>query len=301
MAVRVGFIPYVDASLSPSFSLTMAARQTGVKHFTLAFIESGGGCTPAWGGSSSLGSNPVAAQIGTLRKIGGDVRVSFGGQSGTDLAHACADASELAGAYQKVISAYGISKADFDVEGAALSDTHASRRRARALARLQARDPHLHVSFTLPTAPSGLNQQGLDLLAGAKRHGVRISAVNIMAMDYGDRPAPHPAGRMGAYAIDAARSAHAQVERVLGLGSTAAWRKIAVTPMIGVNDAPDEIFTVAEAAQVARFAARAHLAWLSMWSGTRDKECRGGAVSRAHPDCSSIAQPPWAFSKALRP
>lgn len=300
-AVRVAFAPYVDTSLSASFSLTTAAQQTGVKDFSLAFIESGGGCRPVWGGGTSLGSNPVAAQISSLRKIGGDVRVSFGGQSGTDLAQACGDAAQLAAAYQKVISAYRIRKLDFDVEGAALSDTSASRRRARAIARLQAQDPHLRVSFTLPALPSGLTQPDLALLAGAHGDGVHISAVNIMTMDYGDSAAPRPAGRMGAYAIDAARSAHAQIAQVLGLGGAQAWRRIAITPMIGVNDAPDEIFTVADASRVARFAADAHLAWLSMWSGARDRECRGGAASRAVPTCSSIVQARWAFSKALRP
>lgn len=81
--------------------------------------------------------------------------------------------------------------------------------------------------------------------------------------------------------------------------SAAAWRKIAVTPMIGMNDTADEIFTVADARQLASFDASKHLAWLSMWSARRDAECPGGAQSFAQPTCSSIVQSPDAFMDAL--
>ena len=33
--------------------------------------------------------------------------------------------------------------------------------------------------------PEGLTQDGVNLVADAKKNGVKISAVNIMAMDYG--------------------------------------------------------------------------------------------------------------------
>jgi hypothetical protein len=40
-----------------------------------------------------------------------------------------------------------------------------------------------------------------------------------------------------------------------------------------VNDTSDEVFTLANAQQLAAFAASKHLAWLSMWSAARDTEC----------------------------
>jgi Cellulose binding domain len=70
-----GFAPYVDTSLFPPFSLTSVAASTGVKQFNLAFVVSGGGCTPEWGGTTAIGDNPVAAEISALRAMGGDVRV----------------------------------------------------------------------------------------------------------------------------------------------------------------------------------------------------------------------------------
>jgi hypothetical protein len=281
--------------------LLSTARQTGIKQFNLAFIVAGGGtaCTPEWGGVTAIGQDPVAAQIGALRAIGGDVRISFGGEDGSELALTCTSASQLEAAYQQVISAYDVNKVDFDIEGAAIANTAANNRRDQALAALQARDKALQVSFTLPVLPSGLTSQGVAVLTGAVRTGVRISAVNVMAMDYGNGVAPHPDGQMGTYAIDAATAVDAQVARVLKISDHAAWPKIAVTPMIGVNDITNEIFTVANARQLTAFAASKHLAWLSMWSAGRDHECPGGAQNSMTPTCSSIVQTPDAFMDEL--
>jgi hypothetical protein len=198
-----------------------------------------------------------------------------------------------------VISAYNVNKVDFDVEGAAVANTAANARRDQALAMLRAQDPGLQVSFTLPVLPSGLTSDGASLLDGVVQAGVQIYAVNVMAMDYGDGAAPNPSGNMGTYAIDAATATDTQVASALGISDTAAWSKIAVTPMIGVNDTSDEIFTLANAQQLAAFAGSKHLAWLSMWSAARDTECPGGAQSYASPTCSSIVQAPGAFAEAL--
>ncbi|MGA5820626.1 cellulose binding domain-containing protein [Kitasatospora sp. NPDC094028] len=298
-----GFAPYVDTSLYPPYDLVATARATGVKTYNLAFVVSGGGCQPKWGGVSDLSADAVAAQIGALRAVGGDVRISFGGANGSELALACGSTADLTAAYRKVVDAYGATKLDFDVEGGAIADAAANTRRAQAVAQLQqdaaAKGKALDVSFTLPALPSGLTQDGVDLLAGAKANGVAIGAVNIMAMDFGDGVAPDPQGRMGGYAIAAATATQAQVRSVLGLDDAAAWRKVAVTPMIGVNDVASEVFTVADAKQLADFAATKHLAWLAMWSGTRDKACDGGAKATADASCSSIVQQPLDFTRAL--
>ena len=300
-AGAAGFAPYVDTSLYPPFNLVSTAEATGVKQFNLAFVVAGGsgGCTPEWGGVTAIGDDPVASQIAALRAIGGDVRISFGGQDGSELAQTCTSVSQLEAAYQDVISGYDVNKIDFDIEGAAVDDTAANALRDQALVALQARDPGLQVSFTLPVLPSGLPADEDAVLTGAVQAGVDISAVNVMAMDYGDGAAPDPSGQMGTFAIDAATATDAQVASALGISDAAAWSKVAVTPMIGVNDTSDEIFTVANAQQLVAFAAGKHLAWLSMWSGGRDQECAGGAASFAEPACSSIVQTPDAFMDAF--
>ncbi|OKK07712.1 sugar hydrolase [Streptomyces sp. CB03234] len=289
------FAPYVDTSLHPAYDLLDTAAKTGVKEFTLAFITSGGSCAPLWGGVTDLASDKVAARIGALRAKGGDVRVSFGGAAGHELALNCATADDLATAYGKVVDQYKLTKVDFDIEGAALPDTAANTRRAQAIAQLQKSHPGLDVSFTLPVMPEGLTQPGVDLLADAKKNGVKTGAVNIMAMDYG----PAYSDDMGQYAIQAATATQAQVKGVLGLSDAAAWKTVAVTPMIGVNDVTTEIFTVDDATQLVDFAKSKGLGRLSMWSSTRDKQCAAGAVNHADATCSSILQQPLAFTKAF--
>ncbi|OKI58351.1 glycoside hydrolase family 18 protein [Streptomyces sp. MJM1172] len=289
------FAPYVDTSLYPSYDLLDTAAKTGVKEFNLAFVTSGGACSPLWGGTTALDADRVASQIAALRAKGGDVRVSFGGAAGSELGLVCTSADSLAAAYGKVVDTYGLTKVDFDIEGAALPDTAANTRRAQAIARLQKSHPGLDVSFTLPVMPEGLTQPGVDLIANARQNGVAISAVNIMAMDYG----PAYSGDMGGYAIQAATATQAQIKGVLGLGDAAAWKAVAVTPMIGVNDVSSEVFTVQDATQLVEFARAKGLGWLAMWSGARDKQCPGGAKNSADPTCSSILQEPLAFTKAF--
>lgn len=289
------FSPFVDTSLSPAFDLLDTASKTGVKNFNLAFLTSGGACDPLWGGTGALDSNSVAGQISDLRAQGGDVRVSFGGAAGSELATVCSSADELAAAYGKAIDAFDLTKVDFDIEGAALPDTAANTRRAQAIAQLQKSHPGLDVSFTLPVMPEGLTQPGLDLLADAQKNGVDISAVDIMAMDYG----PSYDGDMEQYAEQAATATQGQIKDALGLSDDEAWAKIAVTPMIGVNDVAGETFTVEGAGKLAQFANDKGLAWLSMWSATRDKACDGGAGGSASPTCSSVDQEPLAFTKGF--
>ncbi|WP_327380046.1 MULTISPECIES: cellulose binding domain-containing protein [unclassified Streptomyces] len=290
-----GFAPYVDTSLHPAYDLLDTASKTGVKEFTLAFITSGGSCAPLWGGVTGLGDDKVAAQITALRAEGGDVRVSFGGAAGAELALHCSSAAELATAYGKVIDAYGLTKVDFDIEGGALPDSAANSRRAQAITQLQRSHPGLDVSFTLPVMPEGLTQPGVDLIADAKKNGVTIGAVNIMAMDYG----VSYSGDMGDYAAQAATATQAQIKGVLGLSDAAAWKAVAVTPMIGVNDVATEIFTVQDATQLVSFAREKGIGRLAMWSGTRDAQCAGGAKPTADATCSSILQEPLAFTKAF--
>ncbi|MFB9734431.1 cellulose binding domain-containing protein [Streptomyces thermocoprophilus] len=290
-----GFAPYVDTSLYPAFDLLAAADATGVKNYNLAFVTDGGGCTPKWGGVTDLTGDAVAAQIGALRAKGGDVRVSFGGASGIELATSCSSADALAAAYGKAVDAFKLTKVDFDVEGGALPNAAANTRRAQAIAKLQQQHPGLDVSFTLPVMPEGLTQDGVDLLANAKQNGVKISTVNIMAMDYG----PAYSGDMGTYAEQAATATQAQIKSVLGLSDSAAWKTVAVTPMIGVNDVASEVFRVDDASQLVAFAKSKGIGWLSMWSATRDKACPGGPKPSADATCSSIDQAPNAFAKAF--
>jgi hypothetical protein len=146
--------------------------------------------------------------------------------------------------------------------------------------------------------PTGLTADGLYVLQSALKYGVKISLVNGMAMDFGDSAAPNPAGQMGTYAIDVANSLYTQLQTLYGtsLTSNQLWGMIGITPMIGVNDASDEVFTLANAQQLLIFAQQKGLGELAMWSLGRDQEDPNGALTYAEDDSSSIIQSPYQFS-----
>ncbi|MFG1922085.1 cellulose binding domain-containing protein [Cryptosporangium sp. NPDC048952] len=293
------FAPYVDVLLNPPYDLAANAEQTGVKQYTLAFVVGAGGCTPTWGGVLPVEDPGITERVDELRAAGGDVRISFGGANGTELATVCDSPESLAAAYQRAIDAYDATRVDFDVEGSALSDKAANRRRTEAIQILRRDNASLDVSITLPALPQGLTQGGVDLLADARDAGSAFDAVNLMAMDYGDAAAPDPDGQMGRFAIDAVTAAHAQVKGVFDLSDEEAWGLLALTPMIGVNDVASEVFTVEDARAVGAFAREKGLAWYAMWSATRDAPCPGGPKATADASCSSVDQEPFDFTWAF--
>ncbi|MBC8062398.1 MAG: RICIN domain-containing protein [Clostridiaceae bacterium] len=284
------FAPYVDVMLWPTFSINDCYSKTGQKYYTLAFINSDGSGNPAWGGITKLADNFYGSEIDSIRSKGGDVIVSFGGANGTELATTNSDVNVLQAKYQSVIDKYKLTWIDFDIEGAAVSDTAAIGRRNKAIKGLQVANPKLKVAFCLPVLPSGLTAEGLNVLKNAKDNGVRIDAVNVMAMDFGDGPAPNPSGKMGDYAIQSANSTYNQCNN---LGITT---KIGVTPMIGVNDVQSEIFNQADARKLLSFAQSNNwVGLIAMWSANRDNG-KGGALYQS----SNISQTDFEFCNIFK-
>ncbi|OEV11852.1 chitinase [Streptomyces nanshensis] len=291
------FAPYVDTSLQPSYDLVDGARKAGVSEYNLAFVSPAGKqCVPEWGGRQKLTGNPVASQAEELRDAGGDIRVSFGGQSGNELARVCGSVDRLAAAYTKVVDAFGVTKLDFDLEGPALTDKRANQLRSQAIVRLQRQRPNLNVSFTLPVMPSGLGADARAVLQNARKNGARVNRVNIMAMDYGTSFR----GDMGKYAVQAATAAHRQIMPALGIrDEEEAWDSLSVTPMIGVNDVKGEVFRPDDAAELRKFAEEKEMGGLSMWSAGRDTPCPGGANAKAQATCSGLTEKAGTFAKAF--
>ncbi|GAB1332920.1 chitinase [Streptomyces sennicomposti] len=287
------YAPYVSATTA--YGTDSAGSPTA---YNLAFVISDTtGCTPKWGGDRAVDDTAVANRIGALKKSGAAVRVSFGGASGKELATVCDSAPALAEAYGRALDAAGSALADFDVEGDTLGDAASVARRSQAIALLQKERPGLEVTFTLPVMPDGLDADGLALLTSANRYDVQVSTVNLMTMNYGESYT----GDMGDYAVTAATAAHAQLEKVFDLSGTAAWRGMALTSMIGVNDIAGETFTLADAARLRSFAEAKEIAWVSMWSAFRDRQCVTGDASGsdAAADCSGVTQEAGAFGRVL--
>lgn len=293
--------PSVVTSYAPYVSATEASGNDSAGSppvYNLAFvIADGSDCTPSWNGTSAVGDSAVTSRISALKEDGAEVRVSFGGASGKELAETCSSAAKLAAAYGSALDAAGSSQADFDIEGDTLTDADSVDLRSEAIALLQEERSDLAVSFTLPVMPSGLDADSVALLESANNNAVQVSTVNIMTMNYGESYD----GDMGDYAITSAKAAQSQLRKVFGTSDSTAWRGMALTSMIGTNDVAGETFTLSDAAQVREFAESKEVAWVSMWSTFRDQQCESGDADAddALTNCSGVAQSSGEFGETL--
>ena len=285
------FAPYMYIGAGDNFQITKCDEACGQKFYTLAFVIAGLDGRPAWDGRFPMDKDLYAAQINAIRQRGGDVIVSFGGAAGTEIAIDETNTTALEEKYQSVIDRYKFTWLDFDVEGDSLTNTAANQRRNVVLAGLQAKNPGLVVSFTLPVDPDGISAESQNLLADAVSRGVKIHSVNVMTMDFG---AHFSKGKkMSAVSIASALKARDQCHNI------APGIQIGITPMIGQNDEAGEVFTQQDARAVKKWAQeQPWICSLSFWASNRDtghleKDKTGN-------DTSGISQKPWAFTRIFK-
>src|SRR5579875_2704267 len=256
--------PYLQISDSDAGDMAADMSASGDKYYTLAFLTPKSGCTPEWeDGGDSVGA--FSSQISSLQAAGGNVIISFGGapdgNNPNEIAQTCTSVSSLTAAYLNVVNTYGVTRLDFDIEGSVLSDTAATTRRDQALAALQKEDPAVQVDFTLAVSPSGLptgTGSEYALLQDAKAKGVKVSAVNLMTMDFGNGQNPLND------AESAAKGAASQLASLYGISTTAAYGLEGLTPIAGQND-DNEYFSTANASTLESFAASNGVQELSFW------------------------------------
>ena len=311
LARGLGFAPY---AFVPYANVSMAdfAAATGTKNFFAAFIQSSGtGCTPYWDGSSSLGLDSaraaaILADITEVRaKAGdGDVAVSFGGQSGTDLADSCSGASQLQTAYQSVVTKYNLTTINFDIESAAETNAAGLTRQVQAASGLLAANKGLKITLTLPVEATGLDADALAVLKRFHDAKVPLASVNIMALDFGGAAG---AGGQAAKITSAVQATASQIKQLYsGVTDAEAWRALGIVVMVGRNDTP-ETFQLADAKTIHDFAVQHGVGTLSMWSANRDQACPGnvsgaaaGNASKASGTSSGISQAKYQLTAALK-
>ncbi len=304
----------MDVTATPTYTFENVpnADPTSV---VLAFVVSAkaNACEPSWGGAYTMAAAgdqlDLDRRIARLRQLGGQVTVSFGGAANSELAIGCTDPKALAAAYQSVIDQYKATEIDLDVEGSVASAPDVNKRRAQAMAtvtsKAAAAGTPLDVWLTLPVSQSGLTAEGLGVLNSMIGAKVPLAGVNGMTMDYGE---PLPAGRTMADAAELALNAlQQQIKTAYGTAGTdltdaQSWQMVGATPMIGQNDIPDEVFTLADAQQLVQFAQQVKLARLSMWSANRDQSCGPNYpdVKVVSDACSGVDQSVGQFTSILR-
>ena len=258
---------------------------------TVAFAT--GSCgSETWGGVS--GANWATENVPQLQAANLNYVVSTGGAAGT---FTCTSTSSM----ESFIARYSspnLVGIDFDIEGGQ-SESDIQNLVASA-AGAQAEYPKLQFSFTLATLGAsdgsygGVNSLGNEVVQAVRGSSLSNYVINLMTMDYGNASSSvcvvsGGSCEMAQSAIQAVKN----LEHTYGIAAS----KIAVTPMIGMNDATTEIFTAADVNTLSSYAVSNGLAGLHFWSLDRDTPC---SDTYASPTCNSVSSTtPLEYTKAF--
>ncbi|MEV4759624.1 cellulose binding domain-containing protein [Micromonospora sp. NPDC049559] len=269
----------------PAPATVMSA--TGVRWFTIAFILSGGGCTPAWDGSGSLTGGVHASTINAIRAAGGDVIPSIGGWSGNKLGPNCSSASALAGAYQQVINAFNLKAIDVDIENSdEFENPVVQDRILGALKIVKQNNPGIKTILTFGTSTSGPSDTGKRLINQAAALQANVDVFTIMPFDFGG------GANMYQSTVNAAEGLKNQLKTAFGWSDATAYQHMGISGMNGLSD-QQELTTPATWTQIRDWAKARSLARFTYWAVNRDRPCPGGGVVA---NCSGIAQNTWEFT-----
>ncbi len=249
---------------------------------TVAFAT--GTCgSETWGGVS--GASWAAENVPQLQSAGLNYVVSTGGEAGT---FTCASTSGMDSFIARYASPHLVG-IDFDIEGGqSQSDIQ---NLVNAAVGAQSAYPNLQFSFTIATLAAsdgsygGVNSLGDEVVQAVKGSSLKNYVINLMTMDFGSASSGvcvvvSGACEMGQSAIQAVTN----LEHTYGIAAG----KIAVTPMIGLNDNTSETFTAADVDTLTSYARSNGLAGLHFWSLDRDTPC-ATTTTYASPTCNSVS------------
>ncbi|MEY9995938.1 hypothetical protein ABIE67_007970 [Streptomyces sp. V4I8] len=279
--------PYLYLGWGDPPSATSVMNATGVKWYTMAFILSSGGCNPAWDGQRPLTGGNDQSVINSIRSAGGDIVPSIGGWSGNKLGPNCSSAEALAGAYQKVIDAYGLKAIDVDIENTdEFENATVQDRILNALKIVKANNPGLRTIITFGTSTTGPNYWGNRLIEQARALNADIDVFTIMPFDFGG------GADMYGNTVNATEGLKNKLKATFGWDYATAYAHIGISGMNGLSD-QQELTSPATWTQIRDWANSHHIARLAFWSVNRDRPCPGGGVTS---NCSGISQNNWQFT-----
>jgi len=260
---------------------------TGVRWFTMAFVLSGGGCTPAWDSNRPLTGGVDQQAINAIRAAGGDIVPSFGGWQGNKLGPNCSTPQALAGAYQQVINAYGLKAIDIDIENTDEFENDTVRNRILdALKIVKQNNPGIQTIITFGTTTTGPNFYGNQLIDRAAAIQANIDVFTIMPFDFGSSNIYNDT-------VNASEALKNKLKTAFGWSDATAYQHMGISGMNGLSD-QQELTSTGTWTQIRDWARGHGLARLAFWSVNRDRGCPGGGVVS---NCSGIAQPDWEFTR----
>ncbi|MFB9878304.1 carbohydrate-binding protein [Planobispora siamensis] len=276
---------YMGWGNPPSPATVMNA--TGIKSFTMAFILSSGGCTPAWDGNRPLTGGADAQAISQIKAAGGSVQISFGGWSGNKLGPNCSTPQAFAGAVQQVINAVGPAVVDFDIENTDEFENYTVQDRIlNGLKIVKANNPNVKVVVTFGTTKTGPNAHGIRLINQAKALNVPIDNFTIMPFDFGS-------SNIYTDTVNASEGLKNALKSAYGYTDAQAYARMGISGMNGLSD-QQEMTSPATWQQITNWAKSKGLTRLAYWAVNRDRPCPGGGVTS---NCSGISQADWEFTR----
>lgn len=260
----------------------------GSKYYCLGFIRtddngskwSDGRLKWGWGSYADLSEKGndgyqyegIKKAINDVKKRGGDVIVSFGGQLGKSPWTVTQNQDDLYNMYMEVIDAYDLKRIDLDIEESN-QDYDNNFANAMAVKRVQ-EDTGVEVVLTIPIMPYGWDTKQVNLIRAYIDGGVKISLINNMTMCYG-YGAVGTNETFGDASVRALKNAQKQLVKLcyeygVEISEEDAYKMLGATVDIGYENASNPVFTVDETAQVAQFAKENNLGMFSFWSMNRD-------------------------------
>ena len=265
-------------------------NDTGAKAFTLAFLNSDGGCNAKWDGQRELTGGTDSDAIAKIRAAGGDVIPSIGGWNGTKLGDVCGSADELASAYGKVVDGLKLKAIDLDVENTEIDNNASQDKILGAVKSLKQSHPDVQVIVTIGTTATGPTDQGKRLITQAKQVGAGVDTWTIMPFDFGAG-----SGDMGDASIKASDALHSLLKDTFGKSDAETYKMQGISSMNGTTD-QSETVTTDDFNQMLDYANTHHIGRFTYWAVNRDRPCPGGGAQQA---CSGIDQQEWAFTKIV--
>lgn len=305
--MKTYFTPFIDVTINALWSdwenypagrpnplYSQQVKDWRVDGLILGFLTLSPSRQACWAAQDTMPLDWATPLAQELKNAGKRVIISFGGAANSDISSVF-NVSQLVETYETVINTLNADGLDFDLENG-LFDAH---KICEAAKNLQSEKPDITLSFTLPVMPSGLTDAGMGIITLAKKAGLNF-IINGMAMDYYD---PAVDGAMGTAATAAANSIRDQLSTLYPSDSQEALNaRIAITPMIGRNDDPSEMFTLADADLLGKFSATNKLSFLSMWSLNRDNPSsadHADSVSSSNPEQTVAGEYSHHFVDAL--
>jgi hypothetical protein len=192
-----------------------------------------------------------------------------------------------------VIDKYQLTRIDLDWENTALDS--GMEVRWGAIKQLEAANPSLKVSLTIPMTSVGLPDTGKDEIRQGIADGARIDRVNIMDFDFG-----LTSGTETQAAETVADDVNGQLTALFGWDSATAWAHTGIQLMNGHTDQPSELFTQSTFTDLLAFAQSKHVAQFSYWDVNRDRACDPSVPHNwADGACSSVDQSPYDFTRTI--